>query len=89
MQISDALCEENGLSVIYNPQDKAVPYDKWAVNWKKSSHRDDLRIMIDAALRHRPDGFDALLQMLEDAGCRIRREPISASSRRMDNAISG
>lgn len=73
VQISDALCEENGLSVICNPQDKAVPYDKWAVNWKKSSHRDDLRIMIDAALRHRPDGFDALLQMLEDAGCRIRR----------------
>lgn len=29
--------------------------------------------MINAALRHRPDGFDALLQMLEDAGCRIRR----------------
>ena len=73
VQISDALCEENRLSVICNPQDKAVPYDKWAVNWKKSSHRDDLRIMIDAALRHRPDGFDVLLQMLENAGCRIRR----------------
>lgn len=25
VQISDALCEENGLSVIRNPQDKAVP----------------------------------------------------------------
>ena len=73
VQISDALCEENGLSVIRNPQDKAVPCDKWAGDLKKSSHRDDLRIMIDAALRHRPDGFDALLQMLEDAGCRIRR----------------
>ena len=33
---------------------------------KKSSHRDDLRIMIDAALRQRPDGFDAFMQMLED-----------------------
>ena len=73
VQISDTLCEENGLSVIRNPQDKAVPYDKWAGDLKKSSHRDDLRIMIDAALRQRPDGFDALLQMLEDAGCRIRR----------------
>ena len=73
MQISDTLCEENGLSVIRNPQDKAVPYDKWEGNSKKSSHRDDLRIMIDAALRHRPDGFDALLQMLEDAGCCIKR----------------
>lgn len=73
MQISDALCEENGLSVIRNPQDKAVPYDKWEGNSKKNSHRDDLRIMIDAALRHRPDGFDALMQMLEDAGCCIKR----------------
>ena len=73
VQISDTLCEENGLSVIHNPQDKAVPYDKWEGNSKKSSHRDDLRIMIDAALRHRPDGFDALLQMLEDAGCCIKR----------------
>ena len=73
MQISDTLCEENGLSVIRNPQDKAVPYDKWEGNLKKSSHRDDLRIMIDAALRHRPVGFDALMQMLEDAGCCIKR----------------
>lgn len=73
VQISDALCEENGLSVIRNPQDKAFPYDKWMGDLKKSSHRDDLRIMIDAALRHQPDGFDALMQMLEDAGCRIRR----------------
>lgn len=73
VQISDALCEKNGLSVIHNPQDKAVPYDKWEGNSKKDSHRDDLRIMIDATLQHRPDGFDALLQMLEDAGCRIKR----------------
>lgn len=36
VQISDALCEENRLSVICNPQDKAVPYDKWAVNWKRA-----------------------------------------------------
>ena len=73
VQISDTLCEENGLSVIRNPQDKAVPYDKWAGDSNKNSHRDDLRIMIDAALRHRPNGFDVLLQMLEDAGCHIKR----------------
>ena len=29
--------------------------------------------MIDAALRFCPDGFDALMQLLEDAGCLIKR----------------
>ena len=29
--------------------------------------------MIDAALRVQPDGFDALMEMLEDLGCWIRR----------------
>ena len=28
---------------------------------------------MDAALRIRPDGFDALMQLLEEAGCRIKR----------------
>ena len=28
---------------------------------------------IDAALRMHPDGFDALMQLLEEAGCRIKR----------------
>lgn len=30
-------------------------------------------MMIDAALRMQPDGFDALMQLLEDAGCLIKR----------------
>lgn len=30
-------------------------------------------MIIDAALRMQPDGFDALMQLLEDAGCRIKR----------------
>jgi prefoldin subunit 5 len=30
-------------------------------------------MMIDAALRMQPDGFDALMQLLEDAGCFIKR----------------
>lgn len=32
-----------------------------------------LRMTIDTALRMQPDGFDALMQMLEEAGCRIKR----------------
>lgn len=72
VQISDALCEETDyqLSAIHRIKLSHMTSGR---QLEKSSHRDDLRIMIDAALRHRPDGFDALLQMLEDAGCRIRR----------------
>jgi hypothetical protein len=72
-QISDDLCRENGLSVIENPQDKTVTYDQWQGNQRRFTHRDELRMIIDAALRMQPDGFDALLQLLEDAGCLIKR----------------
>ena len=30
-------------------------------------------MIIDAVLRMQPDGFDALMQLLEEAGCRIKR----------------
>lgn len=72
-QISDQLCEEHGLSVVTNPQDKTVSYDKWLGNDKEISSRDYLRMAIDSALRLQPDGFDALMQLLEDAGCWIKR----------------
>ena len=71
-QISDSLCREHSLSVIQNPQDKTVTYDKWQGNQRKFTHRDELRMIIDAALRMQPDGFDALMQLLEDVGCRIK-----------------
>ncbi len=54
--------------VVSNP-----PYDKWQGNQRRFTHRDELRMIIDAALRMQPDGFDALMQLLEDAGCRIKR----------------
>jgi phage shock protein A len=72
-QISDSLCREHGLSVIQNPQNKTVTYDKWQGNQRRFTHRDELRMIIDTALRMQPDGFDALMQLLEDAGCRIKR----------------
>ena len=72
-QISDSLCREHSLSVIQNPQDKTVTYDKWQGNQRRFTHRDELRLIIDAALRMQPDGFDALMQLLEDAGCRLKR----------------
>ena len=72
-QISDSLCREHGLSVIQNPQDKTVTYDKWQGNQRRFTHRDELRMIIDAVLRMQPVSFDVLIQLLEDAGCRIKR----------------
>lgn len=48
-------------------------YDQWLGENAGISQRDILRMTIDAALRMRPDGFDALMQILEEAGCRIKR----------------
>lgn len=72
-QISDRLCRQHGLSVVTEPQEKTLTYDKWQGNQRKSTHRDSLRMTIDVALRLQPDGFDALMQMLEEAGYWIKR----------------
>ena len=72
-QLSDEICEEHQLSVIRDPQNKTVSYDKWQGNQRRFTHRDELRMIIDAALRMQPNGFDALMQLLEDAGCHIKR----------------
>ncbi|MBP5744022.1 MAG: relaxase/mobilization nuclease domain-containing protein [Oscillospiraceae bacterium] len=73
MRISDEICMEHGLSVVQDPQNQSQSYDKWQGDQKKITQRDSLRMTIDAALRHQPDGFDALMQMLEEAGYRIKR----------------
>ena len=72
-QLSDEICEEHQLSVIRDPQNKTVSYDKWQGNQRKLTHRDELRMTIDTVLRMQPDGFDALMQLPEDIGCLIKR----------------
>lgn len=71
-EISDELCREHHLSVVQNPQNKTVSYEKWEGDQAKLSSRDSLRITIDTALRMQPDGFDALMQLMEEAGCWIK-----------------
>ena len=71
--LSDKLCREHRLSVIENPKNKTVSYDKWQGERASISGRDTIRMMIDSSLRMHPNGFDALMQMLEEAGCRIKR----------------
>ncbi len=72
-EISDELCREHQLSVIHNPQNKTIPYNEWEGDRAKLTVRDSLRITIDAALRMQPDGFDALMQLMEEVGCQIKR----------------
>ena len=72
-EISDELCTEHHLSVVRNPQNKTISYDQWEGDQAKLTLRDSLRITIDAALRMQPDGFDALMQLMEEAGCLIKR----------------
>ena len=73
VRLSDALCEKHGLSVIREPMRQTVSYDQWQGSQRRFTHRDELRMIMDAALRMQPDGFDALMQLLEDAGCYIKR----------------
>lgn len=72
-ELSDSLCREHRLSIVENPQDKTVSYDKWQGSSARITSRDTIRMMIDSALRMQPDGFDALMQLLEEAGCRVKR----------------
>ena len=72
VRLSDALCEKHGLSVIREPMRQTVSYDQWQGSQRRFTHRDELRMIMDAALRMQPDGFDALMQLLEDAGCYIK-----------------
>lgn len=71
-ELSDSLCREHRLAIVENPQDKTVSYDKWQGSSARITSRDTIRMMIDSALRMQPDGFDALMQLLEEAGCRVK-----------------
>ena len=86
-ELSDQICTEHNLSVITEPKSKDQSYDPELITKGEITARDTLRMSIDAALRMRPDGFDALMQLLEDAG--LSEEHRSASSRQGGNALSG
>jgi len=69
-RLSDTLCIENGYSVVENPQRRGKSYNKWLGD-KPPSHRDRLRMAIDAALAQKPADLDALLKLLRDAGIEV------------------
>ena len=83
-KLSDQICLEHRLSVIERPKKKGVTYNKWLGNRAKLSGRDLIRIAIDEALAEKPDGFDALMRLLEEAGWEIKRRGKQISIRLRD-----
>ena len=83
-RLSDAICTEHRLSVIADPKRGKNHYGKWLGDNAKPTHRELLCGLIDAALLRRPDSFDALLKLLRDAGCEVRRRGNTLSLRHPD-----
>lgn len=71
-RLSDTICIQNGYSIVENPKGKGQTYDKWLGNQKKPSHRERICYAIDDALAQKPESFEALLKLLEDAGYQIK-----------------
>lgn len=71
-RLNDTICFENGYSIVENPGKKGMTYDKWLGNNKKSSHRERICASIDDALEQKPASFDALLELLKQAGYTVK-----------------
>ena len=67
-QLNDTICFENGYSIIENPKSKGKTYDKWLGSKKKPSHREQICAAIDEAIAQNPASFEALLELLRQAG---------------------
>ena len=69
-RLSDTICVQNGYSIVAAPKRRGKSYNKWQGS-KPPSHRDRLRMAIDAALAQKPASLDALLQLLWEAGIEV------------------
>ena len=48
-------------------------YDKWLGDKAPLRQRDRLRMVIDELLQKKPDGFEALMRLLQEAGWEVKR----------------
>lgn len=71
-RLNDTICFENGYSIIENPKGNGKTYDKWLGSKKKPSHRERICASIDDALSQNPASFEALLELLNQAGYTIK-----------------
>ena len=65
-RLSDTICMEHGLSVIENPAQKGMTYDKWLGGSAKVSNREVLCKAIDDVLMQKPRDMDEFLSLLEE-----------------------
>ena len=80
-RISDTLCIKNGYSIVETPKHHGKSYNKWLRDLAGLSHRDRLCYVIDKALKQQPDSFDALLDLLRQAGYEVKGNPANPSLR--------
>ena len=68
-RVSDHLCVEHGLSIVKDPQpSRGNTYGKWLGDDKPLSHKNQLKLAVDAALEQRPSTFEDFLSLMRAAG---------------------
>ncbi len=71
-RLNDTICIENGYSIVEAPKGHGASYNKWLGDQAGLTHREKLRLAIDAALAQKPESFDALLELLRQAGYQVK-----------------
>ena len=71
-RLNDTICFENGYSIVENPSKKGMSYDQWLGDRKKPSHRERICSAIDDSLTQKPASFNALLELLKQAGYTVK-----------------
>ena len=80
-RLNDAICIENGYSIVEHTKRHGQSYDKWLGDRKPVPHRDRICQLIDAALAQKPASLDALLDLLRQAGYEIKGDSDNPSLR--------
>ena len=75
-RLNDIICIENGYSIVENPKRHGKSYNKWLGDKKKPSHRERICAAIDDALAQKPDSFEALLELLRQAGYEVKGKKV-------------
>ena len=71
-RLNDTICVQNGYSIVSNPKRHGKAYNKWRGNREKLTHRERLCLAIDEALAQNPKSFEALLELLQQAGYQVK-----------------
>lgn len=72
-RLNDTICIENGYSIVENPRRRGLAYNKWLGDNRKPCHREMICADIDQILSQKPESFEKLLRMLEEAGYQVKR----------------